>query len=102
MPLLKHRTLGPVCQNYRLQAGLSQLEVARHLGYRTPQIISNFERGTSSLPPKKLFAYAHLCKIPEQVVVGMSLADDLYHLVSKGELLPCQYQKRKKLKEKQK
>jgi transcriptional regulator with XRE-family HTH domain len=43
----------------RTQAGLSQSELARALGYQSPQFISNWERGRSS-PPLKIIM--HLCE----------------------------------------
>ena len=74
----KHRLIGPGCRIYRKAAGLSQLKVAHGLGYSCAQLISNFERGTCSLPKDKLFEYAKICKIPRPILVALFLADQLY------------------------
>lgn len=60
----------------RERAELTQLEVARELGWSTAQFVSNFERGISS-PPLK--AVPTLCKL-----LGISRSDylralDEYH-----------------------
>lgn len=39
---------------FREQAGLSQAAVATELGYTSPQFVSNWERGLSEPPPKKV------------------------------------------------
>jgi len=38
----------------RIQAGVSQRDVADQLGYSTPQFISNWERGVSCPPYKSI------------------------------------------------
>lgn len=37
--------LGSYLKRKRIEAGMAQMDVARKLGYSTPQYISNFERG---------------------------------------------------------
>lgn len=78
----RQRALGPACQFYRQRLGVSQLEVARRLGYTSAQIISNFERGICGLPTKKLIGYAKICEIPESIVVGISLSESLYQMLN--------------------
>lgn len=46
------RKLGVELQKARVEIGLTQIEVAKKLGYDSAQFISNFERGVC-LPPKK-------------------------------------------------
>ncbi len=36
----------------RLELGLTQYEVARRLGYSSPQFVSNWERGIANIPRK--------------------------------------------------
>lgn len=54
--------LGDYLKNCRLQANLSQAEVANHLGYSSPQFISNMERGICAPPLKKIAQLSHLYK----------------------------------------
>lgn len=46
------RKLGVELQKARVEIGMTQLEVAKKLGYEGAQFVSNFERGTC-LPPKR-------------------------------------------------
>lgn len=41
---------GHFLRQARIKAGLSQGKVAKHLGYTTPQFVSNWERGLCSPP----------------------------------------------------
>lgn len=47
----------------RVDAKMSQKEVAETLGYSTPQFISNWERGLSSPPMKALKTLADLYRV---------------------------------------
>lgn len=47
----------------RLQAGLSQGEVAKRLGYTSPQFVSNWERGLSRPPAATLRKIAQIYNI---------------------------------------
>ena len=42
--------LGKYLKAKRMEADLSQGEVAKHLGYSSPQFVSNIERGASVIP----------------------------------------------------
>jgi len=46
-------TMGKVLKEWRTGAGLSQGELAEKLGYRSPQIVSNWERSRCGIPVKK-------------------------------------------------
>ncbi|MEQ1875682.1 MAG: helix-turn-helix transcriptional regulator [Bdellovibrionia bacterium] len=50
----KHDNLGTFLQEARTRSNLSQWDVAKKLGYTSPQFISNLERGISSPPLKVL------------------------------------------------
>ncbi len=50
----KHESLGSFLQEARTRSNLSQWDVAKKLGYTSPQFISNLERGISSPPLKVL------------------------------------------------
>lgn len=61
---LKLFSLGQFLKQKRQEAGLSQLEVSSHLGYSTPQFISNIERGLSHLPLYQIPKLAGLYGVP--------------------------------------
>lgn len=47
-------SLGSFIKEKRLKKSLSQAELAEKLGYASPQFVSDWERGVSSPPIKKL------------------------------------------------
>ena len=58
----------------RQKSGLSQGDVAKELGYSSPQFISNWERGLSSPPLDTLSELVRLYSIP-----GRELVDVMVH-----------------------
>ncbi len=61
-------TLGKILKEKRKKIGASQAEVAKKLGYSSPQFISNWERGLSAPPVTSLRTLASLYKIsPENL-----------------------------------
>lgn len=65
----KFKNLGSFLKEARVKAGLSQGEVAKRLGYTSPQFISNFERGIASPPCKNLKTLVELYDLqPNQLV----------------------------------
>lgn len=56
----KKNKLGIFLKKKRIEAGLTQLEVANALDYSSSQFVSNWERGHSQ-PPLKVFS--DLCEI---------------------------------------
>ena len=57
------RTLNEYLRQKRLDNGLSQLDVARALGYASPQFVSNWERGLVSPPLETISVLIGLYKI---------------------------------------
>ncbi|WP_413942733.1 helix-turn-helix domain-containing protein [Bdellovibrio sp. HCB-162] len=76
MPLKKN-ILGEFLKAKRGQAGLAQADVAEHLGYSTPQFISNWERGVSMPPINTLKKLGQLYKIS---------ADELFEVTLKARV----------------
>lgn len=66
------KKLAEFLKEKRLKSGHSQMDVAEHLGYSTPQFISNWERGVSSPPLQTLRKLATLYKVN---------ADEMYEVV---------------------
>ena len=58
-----HKTIGSYFRTKRIQAGLKQEKVAKTLGYKSIQIVSNWERGLCSPPVKVLKKLCRLYKI---------------------------------------
>ena len=58
--MIKKACVSELLKKARSEKGLSQAEVAKKLGYSSPQFISNWERGLASPPIPKL---KKLCKI---------------------------------------
>lgn len=61
---LRKRIVGRFLRMRRVKAGLTQLDVARHLQYTTAQFISNWERGISMPPLDTLPRLSALLKVP--------------------------------------
>ena len=62
----KHMRLAKFLRASRANADLSQLEVSNHLGYSTPQFISNWERGVSAPPIETIGTLARLYRISDE------------------------------------
>lgn len=52
-----------IFKKYREAVELSQGEVAKRMGYSTPQFISNWERGVSTPPVKDIVKLAGIYKV---------------------------------------
>jgi transcriptional regulator with XRE-family HTH domain len=69
------RTLNDYLRQKRLDSGLSQLDVARVLGYASPQFVSNWERGLVSPPLETIAVLIDIYKIPSNDVINRILAE---------------------------
>ena len=67
------RTLGLLIKTKRMEQGLSQGDVAKLLGYSSPQYISDWERGESAVPMKKLIELARHLNIDQDQLFDMLL-----------------------------
>ena len=66
--ILNKNELGSLLAQARVEAGLSQLELSRKLGYNSSQFVSNWERGLCAPPVNKLFQISKLLNVkPEQI-----------------------------------
>lgn len=70
----KERQLSVFLRECRMRSGLSQMQVARKLGYGTAQFISNWERGVSEPPLKALKILAKVYSVS---------VDDIFQVVLK-------------------
>lgn len=71
------QTLGKVLKQMRETAGLSQREVAKALGYKTPQLISNNERSISYPPINSIRKLAKLYAVDADSLFSLILDDIL-------------------------
>ncbi|MEN0060017.1 MAG: helix-turn-helix transcriptional regulator [Bdellovibrio sp.] len=71
------KELGSYLSQKRLEAGLSQRNVSDHLGYSTPQFVSNWERGVSHPPIGQIKSLAKLYKIDAEEVFKILLKETL-------------------------
>lgn len=73
--LKRHFTeLGESLMQARVRNGLTQREVSQELGYSSAQFISNFERGISAPPLKKIQILARRYKLPIGQVARLLMA----------------------------
>ena len=64
------RILGTFISQKRRKAGVSQAFLARKLGYKTAQYISNWERGASVPPLRKMRPLSTVLKIPVKELIS--------------------------------
>lgn len=76
------RTLNDYLRQKRLDSGLSQLDVARVLGYSSPQFVSNWERGLVSPPLETIAVLIDLYKISSGEVIDRILDETRDYLES--------------------
>jgi len=64
------KNLGSFISQKRHEAGVTQAHLARKLGYKTPQYVSNWERGSSVPPLRKMLLLSHSLKIPAKDLIS--------------------------------
>jgi transcriptional regulator with XRE-family HTH domain len=74
---INKKALGDFISQRRHQAGVSQAFLAQKLGYRTPQYVSNWERGSSVPPLRKMLLLA--------TTLGISVKDLISAITSATE-----------------
>lgn len=67
----KKISLGEYIKKMRLDKGYSQAELALNLGYMSPQFISDWERGISTPPVKKLPELANLLEVNADIIFNL-------------------------------
>jgi transcriptional regulator with XRE-family HTH domain len=61
--MAKFNNIAKLSLEARIKSGLSQVEVAKAVGYRNGQFVSNVERGICSIPTKNLKKYCSTVKL---------------------------------------
>lgn len=77
------QSLGKHLKEIRAKANLSQGEVAKRLGYSSPQFISNIERGISVAPLNLLAKMTKLYKSDPKILAKIILKSQEQLLLSK-------------------
>ncbi len=73
-------SLSQLLKEKREECGMSQLEVARQLGYSSPQFVSNWERGLVAPPIDTIAILIDLYKIQPNHVIQMIVEDTKEYL----------------------
>lgn len=67
--------LGAYLRQKRIEAGYSQVDLAKILGYSSSQFVSNWERGLSAPPGDGLQVLIKLLKLNRETVVNSMVQD---------------------------
>lgn len=77
---IKNNILGTYLKEQRLKRALSQSDLASALKYESPQYISDWERGVSAPPLKKLFPLSRILHVKADVIFQLLLKSSLQKL----------------------
>jgi len=69
-------TLGQTIREYRLKAGMTQLELSQKLGYESMQFVHLMEIGRSKVPLKTLGKLIVILNLPEKKIVSELIANE--------------------------
>lgn len=74
--------IGQKLKDYRKSRGLTQLQVAKHMGWSTVQFVSNIERGLALPPKSKIKKFAKLYRV-ESKEIGRLYVDLFQYKMNK-------------------
>lgn len=83
---MKYETLGSYLKESRKKAGWTQWDVAKKLGYSSPQFISNVERGLCELPLSKIKKLREALNLDRDTLIHLLLKPRIARL--RRELFP--------------
>ena len=69
----ENKLLADFLRDKRIEAGHSQMDIAKKLGYTSAQFVSNWERGLSSPPIHTLRKLSELYQIPPDMLFEITL-----------------------------
>lgn len=73
----KTEKLAKFLRSCREAKALSQADVAKELGYSSPQFVSNWERGISSPPMDSIFKLARIFELPADAIYEVLLEESI-------------------------
>ncbi|MCB0413568.1 MAG: helix-turn-helix transcriptional regulator [Bdellovibrionales bacterium] len=77
MKKIKKNTLSDILKQSRNKLNMSQGDLAKTLGYTSPQFISNWERGISSPPLKTICKLVNVLSLdPDEVIEVMLIEEE--------------------------
>jgi len=71
----KFKNIGKTVKTWRLHNDISQARLAKAIGYKNGQFISNLERGLSSIPHEKILILCEVLNIETEWIVDAILQD---------------------------
>lgn len=74
---IEFKKLKDLLREKRKAAGLSQLQVSKAMGWETPQLVSNNERGVSTPPMKSINKLAKLYNIETREIAELMRAEEI-------------------------
>lgn len=69
------RKVGAILREMRREAGLSQGQVSKKLGFTSPQFVSNWERSLVSIPSRHVLKIAKLYKVNPSKLINPMVAE---------------------------
>lgn len=67
----------------RVKANFTQAKIAFHLGYKSSQFVSNWERGISTPPSDELLVLADFLRADPVKMIDLALAEKKYNFLKK-------------------
>lgn len=77
------KTIAKLIKDARKKSGLTQAELAKELGYTSPQFISNWTRGLAEPPPKVYKQLGALLDVPVEKLIRAHLEEYKQKLIEK-------------------
>ncbi len=72
---MEENRTGNTLKKWRENAELSQGDLAKKMGYTSPQIVSNWERGICTVPPKKAALFCKATGAKQKDVITLIMKD---------------------------
>lgn len=80
---IKIASVSEYLRDARVKSGLSQADLSEQLGYTSPQIVSNWERGLCGAPLDKLYDLSDILKLKRNELLDLLLSEQEALLRSK-------------------
>jgi transcriptional regulator with XRE-family HTH domain len=84
--ILNKEAFGTMLAQARVNAGISQIALAKKMGYSSPQYVSNWERGICGPPLDKLHVLSKSLRINPEIILDMILTETEDYLRSELKL----------------
>jgi len=84
--ILNKENFGTMLAQARLKAGISQIALAKKMGYSSPQYVSNWERGICGPPLDKLHVLSKSLNIDPEIILDMIMDETESYLRSELKL----------------